>query len=269
MLSRRLSEPEDLGLRSRVATLGLIPVVISLVACASMPSRGGPQTASVERPSKRRGVIDVAAGTCPPGKTCETFLDDLDNQLHAHDIEIRNCYARYGLSVDSELEVRAFVEIRTDAQQRVLVAQPANGTSVEICLAEIMTGWTLACADPGAPQHFMMRVPLSKDDLGVEGDASPLTPERVAATVRGRIPLVRNCYQRALKRRPELKGRIVIDWTINRGGRVSLSRVTEDTLRDDEATACILHRVLEMTFVAPSGPVDVSFPFVFQTVDGV
>jgi hypothetical protein len=212
-------------------------------------------------------AVVVPAGTCPHGESCETFLDELDRQLHVHDAEIRSCYSRYGLSVESELEVRAFVEIRTDAQQRVVIAQAAYGTPVENCLAGAMAGWTLAIADEARPERFMMRVPLAKSDLGVEGDASPLTPESVAATVRGHVPQVRKCYERALKRRPDLEGKIVLGWNINRSGQVSLSRVEEDTLRDDETTTCVLHRVLEMRFVAPSGPVHISFPFVFLSSD--
>lgn len=48
-----------------------------------------------------------------------------------------------------------------------------------------------------------------------------------------------------------------------------MSEVKEDTMRDADMEACILRRVLEMSFIAPSDPIDILFPFVFEIADGV
>jgi hypothetical protein len=93
-----------------------------------------------------------------------------------------------------------------------------------------------------------------------------LDPAMVAKEVRSRLGAIKACYERALKRNPNLSGKVVIHWTITQAGTVSGVDVEQDTLGDAEVASCIKSLVARWRFPAPSGgSVDVSFPFVFQS----
>ncbi len=92
-----------------------------------------------------------------------------------------------------------------------------------------------------------------------------LDPAMVAKEVRSRLGAVKACYERALKRNPNLSGKIIIHWTITQAGTVSGVDVETDTLGDAEVASCIKLLVSHWRFPAPAGgSVEVSFPFVFQ-----
>lgn len=93
-----------------------------------------------------------------------------------------------------------------------------------------------------------------------------LDPAMVAKEVRTRLGAIKACYERALKRNPNLSGKVVIHWTITQAGTVSGVDVEQDTLGDSEVASCIKALVARWRFPAPSGgSVEVSFPFVFQS----
>jgi hypothetical protein len=92
-----------------------------------------------------------------------------------------------------------------------------------------------------------------------------LDPGIVAKEVRSRLGAIKACYERALKRNPNLSGKVVIHWTITAAGTVSGVDIEQDTMGDAEVSSCIKSLIARWRFPAPAGgSVDVSFPFVFQ-----
>jgi hypothetical protein len=92
-----------------------------------------------------------------------------------------------------------------------------------------------------------------------------LDPGLVSKEVKARIGAIKACYERALKRNPNLSGKVVIHWTITAAGTVSGVDIEQDTLGDAEVASCMKSLVARWRFPAPAGgSVDVSFPFVFQ-----
>ncbi|HEY8925547.1 MAG TPA: AgmX/PglI C-terminal domain-containing protein [Polyangia bacterium] len=92
-----------------------------------------------------------------------------------------------------------------------------------------------------------------------------LDPGIVAKEVRSRLGAIKACYERALKRNPNLSGKVVVHWTITAAGTVTGIDVENDTLGDSEVASCIKGLVARWRFPAPAGgSVEVSFPFVFQ-----
>ena len=92
-----------------------------------------------------------------------------------------------------------------------------------------------------------------------------LDPSLVSKEVRARIGAIKACYDRALKRNPNLSGKVKIRWTITAAGTVSAVEVEEDSMGDAEVSSCIKGLVSRWRFPAPSGgSVDVVYPFVFQ-----
>ncbi len=93
-----------------------------------------------------------------------------------------------------------------------------------------------------------------------------LDPNLVAKEVKARIGAIKACYERALKRNPNLSGKIVVHWTITAAGTVSGVDIEQDTIGDSEVASCIKGLVARWRFPAPSGgAVEVSYPFVFQS----
>ncbi len=92
-----------------------------------------------------------------------------------------------------------------------------------------------------------------------------LDPGLVAKEVKSRLGAVKACYERALKRNPNLSGKVVVHWTITAAGTVSGIDIEQDSLGDAEVSSCIKQLVARWRFPSPSGgAVEVSFPFVFQ-----
>jgi len=112
--------------------------------------------------------------------------------------------------------------------------------------------------------------PSEKKVSGVVKSEAPnvdgeLDPNIVAKEVRSRIGAVKACYDRALKKNPNLSGKIVVHWTITPAGTVSGVDMETDSVGDPEVATCIKQLISRWRFPAPSGgAVEVSFPFVFQ-----
>ena len=107
-----------------------------------------------------------------------------------------------------------------------------------------------------------VKAAIKTETPAVDGE---LDPNMVAKEVRSRLGAIKACYERALKRNPNLSGKVVIHWTITQAGTVSGVDVEQDTLGDAEVASCIKSLIARWRFPAPAGgSVDVSFPFVFQ-----
>ena len=92
-----------------------------------------------------------------------------------------------------------------------------------------------------------------------------LDPNIIVLEVRARMSAIKACYERALKRNPNLSGKVVVRWTITAAGTVNGVDIDQDTLGDSEVTNCIKGLVARWHFPTPQGgSVEVSFPFVFQ-----
>ena len=97
---------------------------------------------------------------------------------------------------------------------------------------------------------------------GVDG---PLDPSLVSKEVRTRIGAIKACYERALKRRAGLSGRVKVRWTITSAGMVTNVEIDEDTVGDAEVSSCMKGLVGRWRFPAPSGgSVEVFYPFIFE-----
>ncbi len=78
---------------------------------------------------------------------------------------------------------------------------------------------------------------------------------------------IRACYERSLQRKPDLYGKLVLEWDIEEQGRVTRTSVKSNTLGDSQVANCIMGRIKELKF--PEPPPDtvgrVTFPFVFSS----
>ncbi|MEK7704191.1 MAG: AgmX/PglI C-terminal domain-containing protein [Myxococcota bacterium] len=91
-----------------------------------------------------------------------------------------------------------------------------------------------------------------------------LDSEAIARVVKTRMRMVKDCYERELKRSPTLAGKIEIEFTIDSSGRVESARVSSNRMGSDAVASCIISRLQRWRFPAPDGgSVTVNFPFIF------
>ncbi len=110
-----------------------------------------------------------------------------------------------------------------------------------------------------------------------EGDAGAPTPHLSAHDVQTAIqaakPAVAGCYEQALKRTPDLGGRLLVQFTIRQGeGKGSLgdAEIIEDGLGNPFLGMCVIDALAKVDYPAPSGrgEVVVKYPFVLKPAEG-
>lgn len=143
------------------------------------------------------------------------------------------------------------------------VKSGTGGTGKVASISGLRGAGTIAGSDTGAGAGERKVTGVVKSEAPAVDGA--LDPALVSKEVRARIGAVKACYERALKRNPNLSGKVKVRWTITPAGTVSGIEIEEDSLGDAEVSGCIKGLVARWRFPAPSGgAVDVVFPFVFQ-----
>jgi outer membrane biosynthesis protein TonB len=104
---------------------------------------------------------------------------------------------------------------------------------------------------------------LKVDRPVIEGGRADL--ESITREIRARRKAIAACYERALKARPTLAGKLVVRFAITAAGTISTVDIDDDTLGAPEVGACVRAIVSRWRFAPPAeAPVELSFPFVFQ-----
>jgi hypothetical protein len=104
-------------------------------------------------------------------------------------------------------------------------------------------------------------------------DEGSLDKEYVRTGVRELIGLVKECYDQGLARRPDLAGRLIVEFTIvgepGIGGLVTTSTIADEgsTISDPGMRECVQETLYGARFPAPAGggEVKVHYPFAFST----
>lgn len=84
--------------------------------------------------------------------------------------------------------------------------------------------------------------------------------------VRAHINEVRHCYAKGLARRPGIRGRVEIQFTIGGRGNVLASTVARSSLHDARVERCMSAAIRRWRFPKPKGGRDVvvTYPFVLE-----
>ena len=116
-------------------------------------------------------------------------------------------------------------------------------------------------ADAGA------RVPAST--LGAPAQGS-LDKEVIRGIIRRHINEVKYCYEQELTKKPELGGRIMVQFTIAASGQVIASVLQNSTMGNARVENCTVQAVRRWEFPKPlgGGIVIVSYPFVLTPAGG-
>ena len=104
----------------------------------------------------------------------------------------------------------------------------------------------------------------SDTTVTIKGALSKETVRRIADR---HLNEVKFCYERALDKKPALKGRVAIKFIISGTGSVQMAAVASSTLGEPSAENCIAEAVRRWTFPQPDGGgiVIVTYPFLLST----
>ncbi len=110
-------------------------------------------------------------------------------------------------------------------------------------------------------------------DMSLGGDEAEaiggLDKALIAAVVQANIGQIKHCYERQLIVDPNIFGKIVAQWTINKDGLVNTTSVKKSTMNSKPVENCILGKIKNWNFPKPKGggQVIVSYPFLFKSLN--
>jgi hypothetical protein len=83
--------------------------------------------------------------------------------------------------------------------------------------------------------------------------------------VRARAASLRACYETQLMNKPDLAGKLTVQWTITGEGGVSGQKLVGDTLSNTSVSDCVLRAISHVRFAKPeAGICVIQWPFVFN-----
>lgn len=89
-----------------------------------------------------------------------------------------------------------------------------------------------------------------------------LPRQLVQGVVRAHLGEVYACYRAGLQQNSNLRGRLVLAFTVDRAGVVTAAEVVEDDLRDPRVGACIAESARRWRFPGGEGEIRIRYPFV-------
>lgn len=110
-------------------------------------------------------------------------------------------------------------------------------------------------------------------DMSLGGDEAEalggLDKSLIAAVVQANIGQIKHCYERQLLVDPNIFGKVVAAWTIDKNGAVSTSSVKKTTMNNQAVEKCIAGKIKNWSFPKPKGggQVLVSYPFLFKSLN--
>jgi outer membrane biosynthesis protein TonB len=108
-------------------------------------------------------------------------------------------------------------------------------------------------------------LPMS-EEATVEGG---LHPDQINAVIRRNQGQVIYCYERGLQTKPDLSGRVAVNFVISPGGQVSAATVAHTSLSAKQVESCILGKLRAWRFPKPKGnvAVKVTYPFLLKRLN--
>jgi len=94
-----------------------------------------------------------------------------------------------------------------------------------------------------------------------------LSTEEIRQVMRANLDSVRRCYEPELLKRPDLAGKVVVEFTIGADGAVTTTRIASDTMQLPVVGECLRAAISSWRFPKPrnGGEVQVAYPFVFSS----
>jgi TonB family protein len=186
-------------------------------------------------------------GTAAPGGVSAFDVSDLGTE--------------FGVSADLSKDRR--VNSRAKGSKREIKAQIEKGRALEARMNEAGLEGTEALAD--------VQIEVTMSGPSEVEEIAEATPGRDADAIEAMMAQHRAqivyCYQRELKRSPELKGKVVVRFTVRTNGKVTGAKVVQSTLGNAKVERCILGIIRKFKFEAVGkgkGNLTYEYPFIFS-----
>ena len=107
----------------------------------------------------------------------------------------------------------------------------------------------------------------STQELDFKDSVSAKTSkEKIRNVIRTNKDVIKSCYEDGLNRNANLKGKVILKWSIITGGFVSKNEVIANTTNDKVFGECIAEKVKTFVFPDPGEKSGiVTFPFLFSS----
>ncbi len=136
------------------------------------------------------------------------------------------------------------------------------GTSADI--GEVDTGAGGSAGELGGRQGVVPKAFVKSTEAVLKKGG--IDERGVQMALKRRERGIQQCYERALKSNPKLKGKVIIEWGINEEGRVVQIKVVQNTLGEPGVGDCISDIISRIRFPgATKGIVPVRKTFVFES----
>jgi outer membrane biosynthesis protein TonB len=87
----------------------------------------------------------------------------------------------------------------------------------------------------------------------------------ISKNVRARAVSLRACYETQLMAKPDLSGKITVQWTITGDGSVANDKIVDDSMKNTAVSDCVLRAIRHIKFLKPeAGVCVIQWPFVFN-----
>lgn len=126
------------------------------------------------------------------------------------------------------------------------------------------SGRCVGAEDRGRPEQWT----VFRDPIRPPPKSRPKTPQCGNAQVRPVANAARSrilrCYERKAANHPSMEGHITVRWIYGHDGKVTMARIEESTLCDEEVEQCVLEVIGGLEFPMPGvAQCSVRMPFRF------
>ncbi|MBN2494765.1 MAG: AgmX/PglI C-terminal domain-containing protein [Deltaproteobacteria bacterium] len=139
-----------------------------------------------------------------------------------------------------------------------------DGAASATSIGDLGTTGVVGGAGKGGRKKAEARVVAKVSSAALqEFESDSRSPADIKKVIRRRLGGIKHCYEKRLKRNPELQGKVVIRFVVHPGGKIIEVEVLENTTGDAELAACIRSCVKAIRFPpAEGGETAVVYPFI-------
>jgi TonB family protein len=96
---------------------------------------------------------------------------------------------------------------------------------------------------PAVSRKGELKIETPADVAGRGTKSSYRSPDAIQEVLLAHVPAVRYCYERELKRTPDLAGKVTVRITVGPDGAVTNAEIVNSTLNNERVERCILSRI--------------------------
>lgn len=170
-----------------------------------------------------------------------------------------------GADQDALLEQVAGVGVATGDSRALRGPAGGKGSGEVADIGQVkMKGGDATVKTGGAGTERKVKVDVKRKNAEAVDGTGDLNPQEVNKVIGRRMSAIKGCYEKALRRDPNLKGKLVVRFTIAGSGRVTAARVVQNDLTP-EVGDCVVSKFKAFRFPQPDGgSLTMESPFMFM-----